>query len=114
MVGPSFHIIYVNMRLIFSVTGLLVLERNYLEVFPYDNWTSHELPNFEEGEQFMPSICELREGETTKPKLLTEADLVGLMDKNGIGEPARTPYKFTHRLCPQEPTPPSRSTLIPL
>jgi len=67
-------------------TGLLVLERNYLEVFPYDNWTSHELPNFEEGEEFMPSVCELKEGPTTRPKLLTEADLVGLMDKNGIGE----------------------------
>jgi DNA topoisomerase III len=85
MVGSSSHIIYFNTRLILSVAGLLVLERNYLEVFPYDNWTSHELPDFEEGEQFMPSICELREGETTRPKLLTEADLVGLMDKNGIG-----------------------------
>lgn len=112
MVSPSSHTVYVNIRLIFSVTGLLVLERNYLEVFPYDNWTSHELPNFEEGEQFMPSICELREGETTRPKLLTEADLVGLMDKNGIGEPAHTPYKFIHHLCPQEPMPPSRSTSI--
>ena len=33
----------------------------------------------------MPSICELKEGTTSAPKLLTEADLVGLMDKNGIG-----------------------------
>jgi DNA topoisomerase-3 len=66
--------------------GLLVLRRNYLEVFPYDNWTSHELPPFEEGEEFMPSICELRDGETKRPSLLTEADLVGLMDKNGIGK----------------------------
>jgi DNA topoisomerase-3 len=36
----------------------------------------------------MPSICELREGATTAPSLLTEADLVGLMDKNGIGTDA--------------------------
>ncbi|KAG8760506.1 DNA topoisomerase [Serendipita sp. 396] len=72
----------------FSANGLLVLERNYLEVFPYDKWTSHELPNFEEGEEFMPTICELKEGQTTKPSLLTEADLVGLMDKNGIGTDA--------------------------
>jgi DNA topoisomerase III len=63
-----------------------VLQRNYLDVFPYDNWTSHELPNFEEGQEFMPSVCELRDGVTTKPSLLTEADLVGLMDKNGIGQ----------------------------
>lgn len=33
----------------------------------------------------MPSVCELRDGQTSQPTLLTEADLVGLMDKNGIG-----------------------------
>ena len=60
-------------------------ERNYLEVFPYDKWSDKELPNFEEGEEFMPSICELKEGQTSRPSLLTEADLVTLMDKNGIG-----------------------------
>ena len=36
----------------------------------------------------MPTVCELREGQTTRPNLLTEADLVGLMDKNGIGTDA--------------------------
>lgn len=34
----------------------------------------------------MPDVCELKEGQTSRPNLLTEADLVGLMDKNGIGE----------------------------
>jgi DNA topoisomerase-3 len=61
------------------------MERNYLEVYPYDKWNSKEIPQFAEGETFQPSICELREGVTTKPNLLTEADLVTLMDKNGIG-----------------------------
>jgi DNA topoisomerase III len=69
----------------FRSTGLTVRERNYLDVFPYDKWSDKELPNFEEGEEFMPSVCELKDGETTRPSLLTEADLVALMDKNGIG-----------------------------
>ena len=60
-------------------------ERNYLDVFPYDKWSDKELPRFEEGEAFMPSVCELKDGQTTRPNLLTEADLVSLMDKNGIG-----------------------------
>ncbi|PVG02713.1 prokaryotic type I DNA topoisomerase [Serendipita vermifera] len=85
----------------FSANGLLVLQRNYLEVFPYDNWTSHELPPFEEGEEFMPSICELREGTTSKPSLLTEADLVGLMDKNGIGTDA-TIAQHIHTIVERE------------
>ncbi|EPQ56903.1 prokaryotic type I DNA topoisomerase [Gloeophyllum trabeum ATCC 11539] len=75
----------------FSATGaigLIVLERNYLEVYPYDKWNSKEIPDFVEGQEIMPSICEMREGETTRPSLLTEADLVTLMDKNGIGTDA--------------------------
>ena len=67
------------------LAGLTVRERNYLDVFPYDKWSDKELPNFAEGEEFMPSVCELKEGQTSRPGLLTEADLVTLMDKNGIG-----------------------------
>ena len=69
-------------------TGLIVLERNYLDVYPYDKWQGKELPNFEEGATFVPSVCELRDGTTSRPSLLTEADLVGIMDKNGIGTDA--------------------------
>ncbi|EDR12021.1 uncharacterized protein LACBIDRAFT_232184 [Laccaria bicolor S238N-H82] len=68
--------------------GLIVLQRNYLEVYPYDKWIGHTVPNFQEGEEFDPSVCELREGQTSKPNYLTEADLVTLMDKNGIGTDA--------------------------
>lgn len=63
-----------------------MLRRNYLEVYPYDKWSGNALPDFQEGEQFMPDVCELKDGQTSRPNLLTEADLVGLMDKNGIGE----------------------------
>lgn len=66
-------------------SGLTVRERNYLEVFPYDKWSDKELPHFTQGEQFVPTVCELREGQTTRPALLTESDLVSMMDKNGIG-----------------------------
>ena len=70
------------------IAGLIILERNYLDVYPYDKWQGKELPNFEEGATFVPSVCELRDGTTSKPSLLTEADLVGIMDKNGIGTDA--------------------------
>ncbi|ORX38825.1 putative DNA topoisomerase type I [Kockovaella imperatae] len=72
----------------FSTSGLIVTQRNYLNVYPYDKWNSSALPDFDEGEEFVPSVCELRDGQTSKPNLLTEADLVGLMDKNGIGTDA--------------------------
>ncbi|KAL0581930.1 DNA topoisomerase [Marasmius crinis-equi] len=72
----------------FSATGLTVTERNYLVVYPYEKWNDNELPDFEEGNEFEPAVCELRDGQTTKPSYLTEADLVTLMDKNGIGTDA--------------------------
>ncbi|KAN0091264.1 DNA topoisomerase, type IA, core domain containing protein [Tylopilus felleus] len=72
----------------FYVTGLIILARNYLDVYPYDKWTGKELPDFREGEEFEPTSCEMKEGQTASPALLTEADLVALMDKNGIGTDA--------------------------
>ncbi|KAJ7451735.1 DNA topoisomerase [Mycena galericulata] len=72
----------------FYATGLVVHQKNYLLVYPYDKWTGNQVPIFAEGEEFQPSVCELREGTTTSPKYLTEADLVTLMDKNGIGTDA--------------------------
>jgi DNA topoisomerase IA len=54
-------------------------------VYIYDKWYGKVIPDFEEGEEFTPTVCELKEGETSSPSYLTEADLVTLMDKNGIG-----------------------------
>ncbi|KAL4074090.1 DNA topoisomerase [Scleroderma citrinum] len=72
----------------FYATGLIVLQRNYLDVYPYEKWTAKEIPDFRENEEFEPTTCEIKQGQTTSPSLLTEADLVALMDKNGIGTDA--------------------------
>lgn len=65
--------------------GLVIFARNYLDVFRYDKWNGSFIPDFQVGETFVPTSCEMKEGATTGPNLLTEADLVGLMDQNGIG-----------------------------
>ena len=64
----------------------MIQQRNFLEVFVYEQWSGTLLPEFTEGETFTPTELSMKEGETTAPKLLTEADLVSLMDRNGIGE----------------------------
>ena len=74
---------------LFLATGLEVLERNYLDVYPYENWTStQQLPNFREGETFVPDEAKMTEGRTSPPGYLTEPELIALMDANGIGTDA--------------------------
>ncbi|KAK3723514.1 DNA topoisomerase [Vermiconidia calcicola] len=73
----------------FSTSGLVVLERNYLDVYPYDKWTSsQDLPNFREGEVFEPAEARIHDGKTSPPGYLTEPELISLMDVNGIGTDA--------------------------
>ncbi|OJK03161.1 hypothetical protein ASPACDRAFT_76254 [Aspergillus aculeatus ATCC 16872] len=73
----------------FHAKGLLVLERNYLDVYVYDKWeSSQQLPNFQLGEQFEPTEAKIFDGKTTAPNYLTEPELIALMDANGIGTDA--------------------------
>ncbi|PFH35125.1 DNA topoisomerase family protein [Besnoitia besnoiti] len=72
----------------FYATGLTVLERRWLDVYPYEQWTGTRLPRFLVNEQVMPSSILMNEHYTEPPPLLTEADLIDLMDKNGIGTDA--------------------------
>ena len=73
----------------FHASGLIVLERNYLDVYPYDKWTSSQpLPQFRLHETFEPSEAMITDGKTTAPGYLTEPELISLMDANGIGTDA--------------------------
>ena len=74
---------------IFFANGLLVLERNYLDVYPYEKWNSSQpLPRFGLHETFEPTEANIIEGETSPPGFLTEPELISLMDANGIGTDA--------------------------
>lgn len=69
----------------FLANGLRIIALNYLEVYPYDKWTNKQIHNYSQGQSFMPTILEMSSGQTSPPNLLTEADLISLMDKHGIG-----------------------------
>lgn len=72
----------------FSANGLLILELNYLEVYPYFKWNAKEIPRYDLNEEFIPQSVMMTEGKTCPPKLLTESELIALMEKNGIGTDA--------------------------
>lgn len=72
----------------FTTSGLIIHEFNFLEIYPYIKWSDRDLPPFKEGEKIMPSSVDISEGTTSPPPLLTEADLIKLMDQHGIGTDA--------------------------
>ncbi|KAI9290157.1 DNA topoisomerase [Umbelopsis sp. AD052] len=72
----------------FDTKGLVVLERNYLDIYTYDKWSASQIPNFQQNQTFIPSVLDMVESTTTAPEMLTEVDLIGLMEKNEIGTDA--------------------------
>jgi len=80
----------------FHCKGIIVEQMNWLEVFHYEKWSETVLPKFMENQTFRPSKLEMPQGETTPPKHLTEADLISLMDKNGIGTDATIHEHIKH------------------
>lgn len=73
----------------FHASGLVVLERNYLDVYPWDRWESSQtMPRYRENERFKPNEVNMNDGETSPPGYLTEPELIALMDANGIGTDA--------------------------
>ncbi|KAM7273036.1 hypothetical protein ACFE04_027700 [Oxalis oulophora] len=72
----------------FSVTGRVILLKNYLDVYHYESWGGSVIPTYVVGQQFTPTVLTLDAGVTRPPPALSEADLLSCMDKAGIGTDA--------------------------
>jgi len=64
----------------------MITELNYLEVYPYEEWNAKWIHMYQIGQTFEPTSIEMIDGETSPPQLLTEADLIALMENHGIGK----------------------------
>ncbi|XP_021641236.1 DNA topoisomerase 3-alpha isoform X4 [Hevea brasiliensis] len=72
----------------FSASGRVILVKNYLDVYHFESWGGLMIPTYLQGQQFIPTTLTLDSGVTRPPPLLSEADLLGCMDKAGIGTDA--------------------------
>ncbi|KAG5528708.1 hypothetical protein RHGRI_029395 [Rhododendron griersonianum] len=73
---------------LFSASGRVILEKNYLDVYRFESWGGLMIPTYTFGQQFAPTTLTLDSGVTRPPTLLSEADLLNSMDKAGIGTDA--------------------------
>lgn len=73
---------------VFTLRGLIVTEKNWLDVYKYTKWEGRVIPNFYENQEITPTEIMLKEGSTSPPGLLSESNLIDLMNKNGIGTDA--------------------------
>ncbi|RHY09904.1 hypothetical protein DYB36_000067, partial [Aphanomyces astaci] len=72
----------------FSASGLMILARNYLDIYRFESWSNSVIPVYDKGDVFVPTALTLQAGETAPPPLLTESDLIAKMDMHGIGTDA--------------------------
>ncbi|KAF8820906.1 Dna topoisomerase family protein [Cardiosporidium cionae] len=82
---------------IFHTTGLIVVKKNWLNVFPYEKWTGRQLPKFIVNDMLQPSSINFVEGHTDPPEPLSEEGLIDKMHKNGIGTDA-TMHEHIHTI----------------
>lgn len=72
----------------FHCKGLHIVAYNYLDVYPYQKWSNTTIPEFKKDETFVPTEVSMRQSQTVPPALLTEPELIQLMNQNGIGTDA--------------------------
>ncbi|SCW04097.1 LAFE_0H05864g1_1 [Lachancea fermentati] len=73
----------------FTASGIVVLERNFLDIYHWMKWeTTKELPHLEIGQEVELATHVMKDGTTSPPNQMTESELILLMDANGIGTDA--------------------------
>jgi DNA topoisomerase-3 len=72
----------------FSAAGKRYTELGFLRICPHLSAEDVPLPALRKGELLPLAACGVKEGRTAAPGYLTEAELIGLMEKHGIGTDA--------------------------
>lgn len=76
---------------IFDTAGSVLQESGFLSVYPFETKKDKFFPRMNAGDTIDVARIRNTASKTTPPKKLTEAELLTLMDKNGIGTKATAP-----------------------
>ena len=73
---------------VFTASGKIIEEKGWTVVMPGSLPKDEPMPQVSQGEELPMSEVKLVPGQTRAPDYLTESDLIGLMEKHGIGTDA--------------------------
>lgn len=79
----------------FNAKGMIVQRKGFYEVFIYERWVDKELPQVAVRDLVPIESLELREAKTEPPPLLSESDLIALMDRS-VASFVETPHRPFH------------------
>lgn len=80
----------------FTTSGVAVVRPGFTSIMHWRTVQPEPLPPLHKGEVLSVSEVELVEGKTGPPDYLTEAELIGLMEKHGIGTDASIPVHINN------------------
>ncbi|GIL45930.1 hypothetical protein Vafri_3041 [Volvox africanus] len=80
----------------FTATGSVAVRPGFTAIMPWRATQSEPLPPLTPGEHLPLTDVELYQGRTSAPDYLTESDLIGLMEKHGIGTDASIPVHINN------------------
>lgn len=84
-VGTKSKVTIVNKAGYFTAKGTVIEKRNYLDVYPYDKWEDTRLPSYNCNQQIILTSWRYDEVESKPPSLMTESELLTLMEAEGLG-----------------------------
>eukprot|EP00879_Flechtneria_rotunda_P020115 GHRR01021155.1.p1 GENE.GHRR01021155.1~~GHRR01021155.1.p1 ORF type:complete len:503 (+),score=166.27 GHRR01021155.1:71-1579(+) len=76
---------------VFTASGSVVLKAGFTAIMPWRASQAAPMPLLTDGQTLQLKDVELVAGRTSPPDYLTEAELIGLMEKHGIGTDASIP-----------------------
>lgn len=75
----------------FTLNGAQVVSKGFTEILTSTSLTDQFLPDFNNGKTYPINTIKVRRGQTSPPGYLTESELIGVMEKHGIGTDASIP-----------------------
>lgn len=82
----------------FTSSGKNTISNGWTDLMPWKQIDTKEMPSLREGDTLQVGSLKVQERQTSPPDYLSESELIGLMEKHGIGTDASIPV-HVNNIC---------------